>query len=274
VVLDARARIMDANPEACRLFGWNEVPMGRTADAVMAGWIDGRSLAGLDAPAKQETRISRNGVERYFDVALSPLRRNGGWTIGYLAVLHDITERKETERRLRESSLTDELTGLNNRRGFRLLADQLIQVASRMRLNAVLFYIDLDGLKWINDVRGHAAGDRALVEAADLLKTSFRSSDIVARLGGDEFAVLAAESGDASGVVMLARLEERRRVRNDRPNRDYRLSLSTGSARFEWERPVALDRMVEAADEAMYHAKHAKSPEERRQAVVGGGAES
>ncbi|MGB7539910.1 MAG: GGDEF domain-containing protein [Anaerolineales bacterium] len=156
---------------------------------------------------------------------------------------HDISERKEPEEKLREFSLADGLTGLNNRRGFKTLADQLIHAARRMRLNAIMFSIDLDGLKGINDNMGHAAGDRALVETGELLKKSFRSPDIVARLGGDEFVVPAIESADSSDRSMQARLEERLQSQNARPGRAYPLSLSIGTARCEWENPV-LDRIA------------------------------
>jgi diguanylate cyclase (GGDEF)-like protein len=132
------------------------------------------------------------------------------------------------------------------------LAGQLLQVALRMRMNAVLFYIDLDGLKRINDVLGHAAGDRALIEAGDLLKQSFRESDVTARLGGDEFVVLAAESGKGSRPAMLARMKEDLRVRNAQPGRAYRLLLSIGAALFEWRYPDTLDGLLETADQAMY----------------------
>jgi diguanylate cyclase (GGDEF)-like protein/PAS domain S-box-containing protein len=272
VVLDSRTRVVDANPEACRLFGWREEPIGRSADEAMAGWIDGKSLAGLKESSRQEARISKGGVERFFDVALTTLKDKDGWTIGYLVVVHDITGRKNTERRLRESSLTDELTGLNNRRGFRLLAGQLLQVALRMRMNAVLFYIDLDGLKQINDVLGHAAGDRALIEAGDLLKQSFRASDVTARLGGDEFVVLAVESDKGSRQAMLARMKEELHVRNAQPQRAYRLSLSIGAARFEWQHPDTLDVLLEAADQAMYKVKQARSSKERGRVIVDPGA--
>jgi diguanylate cyclase (GGDEF)-like protein/PAS domain S-box-containing protein len=267
VVVDGQARIVDANPEALRLFGWRQIPAGRAAAEAMAGWIDPRALESRTAAVTQEARIPKDGADRFFEVAVSPLKRKDGLFVGHLALVHDISERKEIEQRLRESSLMDELTGLNNRRGFKLLADQLIQVALRMRWNLLLFYLDLDGLKWINDLRGHAAGDRALIEAGDLLKRSFRSSDVVARLGGDEFVVLAVETGDRSASVMLARLEERLRMRNAKGGREYRLAMSIGAARLEWGSPGSLETFLEAADQAMYQAKHAKPDEERRRSV-------
>jgi diguanylate cyclase (GGDEF)-like protein/PAS domain S-box-containing protein len=268
VVLDGQARVVDANPEAHRIFGWREPPVGRPIGTLMERWIDPALFSGVEQPVKREIRLGQAGDSPYYEITFSPLGRMERQRIGYLLVAHDISERKETERQLRESSLMDELTGLNNRRGFKLLADQLIQVAKRMRVNALLFYIDLDGLKWINDIRGHAAGDRALIEAGVLLKTSFRSSDVVARLGGDEFVVLAVESDDQSAPTMLARLEERRRNRNAQPGREYRLEMSVGAACLEWGSSGSLDGLLEAADQAMYQMKHAKTDEERRRSVI------
>jgi len=154
------------------------------------------------------------------------------------------------------------------------LAGQLLQVALRMRMNAVLFYIDLDGLKQINDVLGHAAGDRALIAAGDLLKQSFRESDVTARLGGDEFVVLAAESGKGSRPAMLARMKEDLRVRNAQPGRAYQMSLRIGAARFGWRYPDTLDGLLETADQAMYKVKQARSSEERGRVIVDPGADA
>jgi diguanylate cyclase (GGDEF)-like protein len=268
VVLDGQARVVDANPEARRIFGWRELPVGRPIGILLERWVDPALFSMVDQPVKREIQLGKESDSACYEITMTPLGRIGGQRVGCLFVAHDITERKETERQLRESSLTDELTGLNNRRGFRLLADQLIQVARRMRLNALLFYIDLDGLKWINDIRGHAAGDRALMEAGTLLKTSFRSSDVVARLGGDEFVVLAVESDDQSAPTILARLEERRRNRNAQPGRDYRLEMSIGTACLEWGSSGTLDGLLEAADQAMYQMKHSKTDEERRRSVI------
>jgi diguanylate cyclase (GGDEF)-like protein/PAS domain S-box-containing protein len=268
VVLDGQARIVDANPEAMRLFGWRRMPAGRTAVEALAGWIDAPALADRSRPIVREAVIAADGAEKVFEVTVSPLKRKDGLFIGHLALVHDVSDRKEIERRLRESSLKDELTGLHNRRGFKLLAEQLIRMALRMRWDLLLFYIDLDGLKQINDRRGHAAGDRALIEAATLLKGSFRSSDVVARLGGDEFAVLAVGGGDSSGPSMLARLGDRRRRRNARPGREYRLEMSVGVARLEWGNSGSLDSLLDAADRAMYTVKNAKPEDERRASVL------
>jgi diguanylate cyclase (GGDEF)-like protein/PAS domain S-box-containing protein len=250
--------VVDANPEAHRIFGWRESPVERSVGTRMDRWIDPALFSAMEKPVKQEIRLEKQGSPAHYEITISPLSGNERRKVGYLVVAHDISERKETEEKLRELSLADELTGLNNRRGFKMLAGQLIQVALRMKLDALLFYIDLDGLKGINDNLGHAVGDRALVETGELLKKSFRSSDIVARLGGDEFVVLAIESAENSNRSMQARLEERLQSLNAQPGRAYPLSLSIGTARFEWENPASIESLLDQADKAMYQRKQIK----------------
>ena len=103
-------------------------------------------------------------------------------------------ERKRMEEEIRSLSLTDELTGLYNRRGFTLLAEQEVKLAHRMNRTMLLFFCDVDNLKGINDTHGHAQGDLALKEVSAILKETFREADILARLGGDEFVVLAVDA--------------------------------------------------------------------------------
>ena len=140
---------------------------------------------------------------------------------------------------IRTLSLTDELTGLLNRRGFITLAEQQIRTSMRTRNRLWLLFADLDGLKGINDRLGHEAGDRALCDVARLLRTgSFRESDLVARMGGDEFAILATEVSTGDGEGMRARMDDAIRLANALPDREFKLSLSAGVAVFEPERPA------------------------------------
>jgi diguanylate cyclase (GGDEF)-like protein len=97
------------------------------------------------------------------------------------------------EAELRNLSLTDDLTGLCNRRGFFFHAEQYLKTSRRLGKEFLLFYADMDGLKQINDTFGHEEGSLAILRLAEILKETFRESDIVARLGGDEFAVLVAD---------------------------------------------------------------------------------
>ena len=187
VILDYRARIVDANPAALKIFGWTKLPIGQDAGYVFSSWKDLRDAcldAGTVDPVKLEIRHVIDGVRASFDMNITALHDEMNRNIGRLIVIHDITDRKQLEEELRELSLVDELTGLRNRRGFKFLADQFIQMTERMDLRVAVIFADLDDLKMINDSCGHAEGDQALVDIANILRDTFRSSDIIARLGG------------------------------------------------------------------------------------------
>jgi len=166
-------------------------------------------------------------------------------------------ERNRAEEALRTLSLIDELTGLHNRRGFFALAEQQLNIANRMKKEMLLIFADLDQLKWINDTLGHHEGDLALIEAAGILKETFRKSDIIARIGGDEF-VITTEAVEASVNVLITRLLENLDSYNAKGDRRYKLSLSTGITRYEPENPCSIDELLRRADALMYEAKRKK----------------
>ena len=174
---------------------------------------------------------------------------------GVEGILRDITERKLSEAKLRELSLKDELTGLNNRRGFLTLASQQMKGVERFQQFVALIYADLDKMKWINDNLGHQEGDRALVDTADILRCSFRSCDIVARLGGDEFVGFAVMQNETVSELVLARLRECLGLHNQRAARPYRLSISFGLAIYDPQAPCTLTELMERADGVMYQQK-------------------
>jgi len=158
------------------------------------------------------------------------------------------------EKELRSLALTDDLTGLYNRRGFLASATQQLRLARRNTQESLLFFCDLDNLKKINDSYGHGEGDLALVRAAEVLERTFRDSDILARLGGDEFAVLALEASSQYQEVILDRLETNLEKSSASESR-YELWLSVGVGRFDPRRPVSLGELMAQADQAMYEQK-------------------
>jgi diguanylate cyclase (GGDEF)-like protein len=170
-----------------------------------------------------------------------------------LRVVQRYTRRREET--LSVLSLRDELTGLYNRRGlFRRAAEQ-IDNARRMKQRLLLVFADLDDLKLINDRLGHAAGDRALVETAALLRQTFRASDVLARLGGDEFVALSAAASDELSDSVRQRLKENLTRRNSRAEHDFHLGISIGMAWYEPESSETLERLLKRADTAMYREK-------------------
>jgi len=169
------------------------------------------------------------------------------------------------EAKLREASITDDLTGLLNRRGFMTLARKQLQIAGRTQTAMYLLYTDLDNLKWINDHLGHSVGDQALMEFAALFKDTFRQSDIIARIGGDEFVVLLTDSAETPGKKSIVeRFEEKLTLRNSIQGRSYRLLASSGVVQYDPAAPTSLDELLSRADSVMYGSKQKKREQHGR----------
>jgi diguanylate cyclase (GGDEF)-like protein/PAS domain S-box-containing protein len=204
--------------------------------------MDGH-LVGLIVVANSENLYSERDLE----------------AVEQMAALYAIAvDRKRKEDELREMSLTDELTGLHNRRGFFTLADQQLKIANRSKKAMSLLYADLDGLKIINDTFGHDEGDRALVETAALLRDAFRESDIIARIGGDEFVVLTVDVGDVKPDSLIWRVQEKFDARNAAGHGKFILSVSQGIACYDPGEPCSAQELVNLADQRMYDKKLAK----------------
>ena len=177
---------------------------------------------------------------------------------GYQGIIRDITERNRMLQQLHAMSLTDELTGLYNRRGFIPLSEQQLKIAERTKKNMLLFFVDLDKMKQINDTLSHQEGDKALVEIATILKIVFRESDIIGRIGGDEFAILAIDTTDETKEILIKRLRNCLDNYNKPEGRKYTLSLSIGIAHYNPEKPSSLDELMVQADRLMYGEKRNK----------------
>jgi diguanylate cyclase (GGDEF)-like protein len=169
-----------------------------------------------------------------------------------------VAERKQAETALRNLSLTDELTGLYNRRGFFNLAEHHLKAARRGGQASLLLYADLDGLKEINDTLGHREGSLAIARTAEILRQTFRTSDIICRLGGDEFAILAQNVSSDGLENMIARLEENLRANSKQHKHGYKLSLSVGTVWIANDNNLTIDQLVDRADKLMYEQKRRK----------------
>ncbi|WP_373527701.1 diguanylate cyclase [Nostoc sp.] len=171
---------------------------------------------------------------------------------------HEIQERLKAEAEVRQLSLTDELTGLYNRRGFFWLANHQFQIARRTQIFCCLLFVDLDGLKQINDSLGHKIGDRAIVDTAQLLKKTFRESDIIARIGGDEFVIFVSSCSVENTDEFRPRLQVNVDRFNQEHNYSYQLSISIGASQCALNENVSLEQLLEQADKLMYEQKRAK----------------
>jgi diguanylate cyclase (GGDEF)-like protein/PAS domain S-box-containing protein len=199
--------------------------------------------------------VGFRGRHLWLETHAVPLRDEKSEIVAALGITRDITEKKQIEEQLRILSVTDELTGLYNRRGFFTLAEQQLKVARRHEKGVFLLSGDIDNLKKVNDTFGHQKGDQMLTEVAAVLRESFRESDIIARIGGDEFVVFQMEDADASPEALLARLQKNIDDHNEERGYDYEISLSYGIVRCAAESACSIDEMLVRADKMMYEQK-------------------
>jgi len=212
-------------------------------------------LTGLDDESMGVEAV-QHGAQDYLaksDLTPEVLARSLRYAIG----------RHRTLQQLRMMSTIDELTGLNNRRGFMALAQQQVRMADRTDQRLLVVFADLDGLKQVNDTWGHDEGDRALIDAADLVSLTFRESDTIGRLGGDEFVVLLTGCTRSRADALVQRLQRNLEVRNTEPGRRFQLSISVGVAEYDPAHPCALGELLCRADAAMYAQKRLRSAQRR-----------
>ncbi len=215
-------------------------------------------LEKAEAKSTVHEHFDKGGNKIYLEVCAYPVKDEVGEIVEIVHVSKDITEKKKMEEELRSLSLTDELTGLYNRRGFFTFVQQQQKIAKRQKKEVVMLYADLDGLKEINDTYGHHEGDQALSEIANILKETFRESDIVARLGGDEFAVFPIETKTENVETITARMQKNIDIHNEGKTRGHKLSISWGLAYLDPSKLVSIDTLLTRADKAMYEQKQLK----------------
>lgn len=155
---------------------------------------------------------------------------------------------------IHQLSISDELTGLLNRRGFFLLAQPALELAKRNAHSCLVAFLDVNGLKRVNDIHGHEIGDELIRDVADVLRATLRKSDIIGRMGGDEFCVLVCEpEGDLP--VLRKRIFEAFQEFNETHDRVYCLSASVGLIHVWPADSCTLEQLLARADELMYEEK-------------------
>ena len=179
-----------------------------------------------------------------------------------LAVGRSIAAHKELEGFLRNLTDIDELTGLLNRRGFFATVGETRRRARRDGAQVLVMYLDVDGLKRVNDEMGHAAGDAVLVATGEALRLAFREHDVLARLGGDEFVALAVlgrcddERLDLQAIE--SRFESAVQAQRKELGDDYAFAVSFGSLVVTGEELREIDELLARTDKRMYRAKRSQ----------------
>jgi diguanylate cyclase (GGDEF)-like protein/PAS domain S-box-containing protein len=260
-------RFLEVNPALCGIVGYTRDELLATTlqDITHPDDLDvdlelvRQLMAGdLRTYSMEKRYFHADGHVLWINLSVSLVRDDSASPLYFISQIEDITARKAMEDELARLATMDELTGLRNRRGFLAVAEPLARMAERNQQDMALLYIDLDNLKRINDEHGHMAGDQALIALADLLRGTFRDSDVLARWGGDEFVVLLPDAR-LEATVWLDRLRELA----GRDPRFSQLSFSVGVAVYEWEHLASIDALIHQADAAMYKQKTSK----RRQPV-------
>lgn len=257
-------RLLYANPHLAQIFGYSR-------DEILALPSALDVIAEVDRPLVAEKLRQRvTGELHTLDYSVKGVRRDGqiidldvrstrtthDGRPAVMGTMIDVTEQRREEEQLRALSVRDELTGLYNRRGFLMLAQGHLSLAQRHHRAVKLIFADLDNLKSINDQHGHAAGDRALVAAATILRHTYRSADVIARLGGDEFAVFPLEVSDETAVPgLVARLHRRLEEYNQQRAEPFTVSMSVGVGHYNPDECQTVDDLLAAADAGLYKTK-------------------
>ena len=199
-----------------------------------------------------------DGIKIIVSTSARYYKDDKGDIAGVEGICRDISSRKKAEDVLHLLSLTDELTGLYNRRGFFALAEHHLKKIKRKGTKNFLFYADLDNLKGINDSCGHLEGDMAIKAFAEILKSTFRESDVIARIGGDEFVIFPVPLTETEEGSIVRRLQDTLDSHNLNGEHEYRLSFSYGIAHCNPEMNCNIDELLASADELMYSHKNQK----------------
>ncbi|SIT50544.1 Diguanylate cyclase/phosphodiesterase with PAS/PAC sensor(S) [Paraburkholderia piptadeniae] len=263
MVTDRDAKIERVNQAFTRLTGYTqEEVLGRDASLLNSGHQPPGFYAELwrsletDGHWQGEIWNRRKNGELYLEyLTITSIRNNDGDISHYAGIFSDITQRRQTEERLRYLATHDVLTGLANRVLFEERLERAIIHAGRSRRKFAVMYLDLDRFKLVNDTLGHGAGDKVLKVVAERLRAGLRESDTVARLGGDEFALVLEDFNDVRDVGHVAgMLLDSVGQAIDLGGREIFTTPSIGISIYPDDGAQA-EQLMMRADQAMYGAK-------------------
>ncbi|MDO8945757.1 MAG: diguanylate cyclase [Desulfocapsaceae bacterium] len=264
VVLNPDMKIEALNQQAIILFDYGEEELlgrqvevlfprageGKTSVPDISSIISAGQVKNMDTICR-----ARNGGVFPAHFSGSSMYNDANELQGIICVFNDVTELKNTEKKLKEMAHFDPLTGLANRNLFFQCLDHAICDARRHNRSFALLYLDLDKFKPVNDIWGHNVGDKVLQEVGKRLKECVRADDTVARMGGDEFVILLSALKEPEGAERIAEkiiktILEPFLVKNSFHN----LGVSIGISVFP-DHGVSVESLIAQADKAMYRAK-------------------
>jgi diguanylate cyclase (GGDEF)-like protein/PAS domain S-box-containing protein len=270
IMMDGKGIISYFNPAAERMFAYSqEEAIGRELHSFLVS-EKSRAEYHQRLPKYEKTgqcrvigkplelhAFNKNGKKFPIELSVSSFLTKGKWHA--VGTVRNITNRYKMEIKLKEAAITDELTGILNRRGFYALCEHQCKIADRNKKGLALIYADLDNLKIINDKFGHQKGDQALIDIAGILKKAFRKSDIIGRIGGDEFALLLTGAVKPNiDIISISHVQDKLKIHNEQSGHGYELSLSMGVAFYDPKYPCSIDELMIQADKLMYEKKRTK----------------
>lgn len=199
--------------------------------------------------------IHKNRYTIWVEVTVNPIFSADDQLIGYNGITRDISERRKNEELIRQYAFRDPLTNLPNRRSFEEELERIVDRHRELKKSFAVMFLDVDGLKQVNDAYGHAAGDTLLQAVANRISLGLRDQDFIARLAGDEFmAILPGVTDNSAAEFIVASLLERFHKAIAIGDNEVRISVSIGITFFP-EDADAVTALMSYADKAMYAAK-------------------
>ncbi len=204
---------------------------------------------------------TQSGIDLPVEYSLSPIRNSDAKTTGMVIVFRDYTNKKKKEEKMEFMCYHDTLTGVHNRRFF---DKQVIALDNEENLPLTIIYADINGLKLVNDLKGHIAGDKLITLAARSIKKALRTKDELSRLGGDEFGVVLPQTSSESAEILINRIKA---DLEDKKVEEIPLSISFGYA-TKHSVDEDIKSIIKASDSNMYRNKIKESLAFKKKAVM------
>ncbi len=255
IIDPASRRFLDVNDNAARRLGYTKKELlNITIDEIYMpmAFVNGndvtRELQEKKSVTFEHVHRRRDGSEMPVEISSRSIEYNGRQVLQNF--VRDITMQKKMEAKMREATVTDELTGLFNRHGFFTFLEKQLKLSDRTRRRISLLYMHFNNLKLINDEFGRRSGDQALVDASNIVKNSFRGSDIIGRIGKDRFAVLLTELSELNVEnIIIRNVMDKIKTYNEQGLHNYNISFNMGVARYDPEQPCSTDKFLSLVDD-------------------------
>jgi diguanylate cyclase (GGDEF)-like protein/PAS domain S-box-containing protein len=263
-ITDTEDQILYVNKAFVDTFGYQENEVMGKSHCILSKDCEDQSECGdwensLDNMGMNEVyHIKKDGTEFPSLISSSCIKDDSGNILAKVGVVRDITEIKEAQKKLQVYATMDILTGTLNRRAGLIVLDKQIQLCKRNNWDLTICYIDVDGLKAVNDTYGHQEGDDLILFITNVLKEIIRESDGLCRLGGDEFLLMLPECDIPEADMVLKRIVKALDEQNERNLKSYKISFSYGLVKYDFKEQPKIGRLIARADMEMYKHKNKK----------------